>query len=344
MMRSGFYALWRFFPLMFCLCFLLVACGGDGGGRASSLASDKIAVNGFGAATNHVHSLIAPEPHVLLLATHLGTFRSEDRGKKWIQVSGGMHQLMQGLMDYSLSLSPLDSRRSYMLTMPAMTPYVGIPGLYTSDTEGRSWQLVSTTQRLGSRNVFFAVAGNQSATEVYIYLPDQGATGLHVSHDEGRHFTGTGLLPFGRLIGLLALPDAPGHLLAYSDDGLARSRDGGQHWSVLRDVRGGVNSMAIAGGQAPIFASGDDGISVSHDEGKTFTHVNNGLYTGLSSSPTNAQVLYGKTGTAIYRSLDGGHRWKALPPIQGNLGNLLVDPDEPLNVFLSLISSSNVPF
>jgi hypothetical protein len=190
---------------------------------------------------------------------------------------------------------------------------------------------------LKTANVFFATAGNQSADEVYIYLQDQGAKGLNVSHDGGKHFSTTGgVLPFGSLLGLLALPGASGQLLAYGDDGLARSVDGGQHWQVVRNLDDGVNSLVTAGAHMPVYASGDDGIYVSNDGGKTFVRTSNQLFTSLSSSSTNSQVLYGKTGRSLYRSQDGGRNWHALPALKGNLGDILVDPLQPSDILLSL--------
>ena len=48
------------------------------------------------------------------------------------------------------------------------------------------------------------------------------------------------------------------------------------------------------------------------------------------------QVIYGKTGLAVYRSTDGGHTWQTLPHINGNLAELAVDPSNASEVYLSL--------
>src|SRR5690348_91615 len=54
-------------------------------------------VNGFGSATNHVHSLLVFPDTVLVLATHYGLFRSSNAGKTWSMVAAGPNQLMDGL-------------------------------------------------------------------------------------------------------------------------------------------------------------------------------------------------------------------------------------------------------
>jgi photosystem II stability/assembly factor-like uncharacterized protein len=159
---------------------------------------------------------------------------------------------------------------------------------------------------------------------------------LLVSMDDGQHFSNTGKLPFGNILGLLAIPGEPGHLLAYGDNGVARSIDGGKNWQVIKGIVGGVTDMTTTGPHRPIYASGDAGVMVSKDDGATFPVVNDASYASLVVSPTQSQVVYGKTGLAVYRSTDGGHTWSALPHISGNLAEMAVNPDDPSLLYLSL--------
>src|SRR5438270_11103527 len=316
---------------------LVVACGSNNSTSQPAATATQVPVNGFGSAANHVHSLLAFPKHVLVLATHYGIFRSEDSGATWKEVAAGPNQLMQGLMTYSLTANPLNSKRLYVLTLPAINPHPGTLGLYTSPDQGLTWRLAITTASLTSSSIFMVEAGNDMPDEVYIYLPDLGAQGLRVSRDDGQHFSSTGTLPFGRILGLLAIPGAAGQLLAYGSDGMARSTDGGAHWQVLKGINGGIYDAATAGANSPIYASGDAGIFSSLDGGKTFTLVNSqASYASLTVSPVHSQVLYGETGRTIFRSSDGGHTWNALPHISGNLGRLAVDPGNALQVYLSL--------
>src|SRR6266704_2346650 len=249
---------------------LVSACGPNNTTTQPAAASTQVPVNGFGSAANHVHSLLAFPKHVLVLATHYGIFRSEDSGATWKEVAAGPNQLMQGLMAYSLTASPLNPKRLYVLTLPAINPHPGT-------------------------------------------------------------------LPFGRILGLLAIPGAAGQLLAYGSDGMARSTDGGAHWQVLKGINGGIYDAATAGANSPIYASGDAGIFSSLDGGKTFTLVDaEASFTSLTVSPVQPQVIYGKTGLATYRSSNGGHTWSALPHISGNLAVLAVDPSNASQVYLSL--------
>jgi photosystem II stability/assembly factor-like uncharacterized protein len=319
------------------LMLLVTACHGGGlAARQPRAISTEAAVNGFGVAANHVHAMLALPHHVLVLATHYGLFRSGDGGVTWSEVAGGSNQPMQGLMTYSLGVSPVDAQRLYVLALPASQPY-DTPGLYTSVDAGRTWRLSLAAASVTSSSIYLETPGGDAAGQVYIYLPDLGASGIRVSLDGGQHFSAVGALPFGSLLGLLAVPGAPGYLLAYGNDGVARSADGGIHWRVLKGITGSVFDMVAVGAHRPIYASGAVGIMVSSDEGATFQVVNTKVsYVSLTVSPVQWQVLYGKTGLATYRSTDGGRTWKDLPPLKGNLAVLAVDPDNASHVFLSL--------
>jgi photosystem II stability/assembly factor-like uncharacterized protein len=323
--------------LLSLIAILLAACGGGASGAQPTANPTEVQVNGFGTAANHVHSLLALPPHVLVMATHYGLFRSQDDGTSWQEVAGGSNQLMGGLMTYSLTYSTLNSQRLYVLTQPAVIPHTGTVGLYTSADDGRTWKLSIASASITSTTIFVVAPGNENPNEVYIYLSELGPQGLKRSLDDGQHFTSTGTLPFGMIFGVLAIPGAPGHMLAYSSDGIAYSTDGGTHWQVIKNITSGINDVTTAGPHSPIYASGDAGIYSSSDGGKTFQLVyTQASFASLTASPMQPQVLFGKTGTNVYRSDDGGHIWNTLPHISGNLAVLTADPMNALSVYLSL--------
>lgn len=321
------------------LILLLVACGGNGGQTATG-SPTATAVNGFGSAANHVHSLVLlPDAnHTLVLATHYGIFRSQDGGSSWQETAAGSNQLMQGLMAYSLSYNPLNPQRLYVLTQIATVPHNGTLGLYTSGDGGKTWQLSITDTSISSSTIFFAQAGNDSPSEVYIYLREKGPNGLLVSMDNGQHFSQAGSqLPFGNLLGLLPVPGEPGHLLAYGDEGIASTSDGGKSWQVLKNIQGSVFEMTTPGPKAPIYAEGDAGVYISNDGGQSFSLVyTQHSYSSLTASPEQPQVVYGKLGLGVYRSTDGGKTWSQMPEIKGNLQVLIADPTNANQVYLAL--------
>jgi photosystem II stability/assembly factor-like uncharacterized protein len=328
---------WLIGPLLSLLMLFVAACGGGSTtGNQATAVPTQVPVNGFGSAANHTHAMLALPHNVLILATHYGLFRSADGGKTWKEVAGGPNQLMYGSMETVLGVSPLNPQRLYVLTQIALTAHDTL-GLYTSDDQGQTWKLATAANSGFSSDMYLETPGNDTKDEVYIYRSDLGNLGLQVSMNDGQHFSPAGKLPFGNILGLVAIPSTAGHLLAYGDSGIARSTDGGVHWQVLKGISGGISDMAMAGPNSPIYASGDAGIMVSQDGGATFKLVNSqASYAALAVAPTQPQVLYGKTGLSTYRSTNGGRTWQALPHINGNLAVLAVNPDNPSLVYLSL--------
>jgi photosystem II stability/assembly factor-like uncharacterized protein len=245
---------------------------------------------------------------------------------------------MQGLMTYQLTYNLLNPQRLYVLTQPAVVPHAGVLGLYTSGDGGKTWQLSITDASISASSIYTAQGGNDSPSEVYIYLSEQGARGLKVSMDNGAHFAQAGSsLPFGSLVNLLPLPDKPGHLLVYGNEGVATTSDGGRHWQVVKGIQDSIFEMTTPGPNQPIYAEGGAGVYISRDGGQSFNLVfTTHSYNSLTASPKQANILYGKLGLGVYRSSNGGATWTQLPAIQGNLQTLVIDPNNLNQVYLAL--------
>ena len=325
--------------MLITLALLLAACGG------SSSTPVSAQVNGFGTKENHVHShIVLPDAnHTLVMATHYGIFRSQDHGATWQQTAAGNNQLMQGLMTFSLSYNPRDPQRLYVLTQVVVVPHTGTLGLYTSGDGGKTWQLAISNATIPSGSIYFAQAGNASSSEVYIYVTALGPKGLMVSEDNGKHFTQAGSpLPFGNLLGLLPMPEQPGHFLAYGNQGIASTSDSGKTWQTLSSVQGSIFEITTPGPGKPIYAEGDAGVYASSDNGKSFKLVyTQHSFASLTVSPEQPQIIYGKLSQGIYRSSDGGKSWDILPTLHLSTlaltGDVLVaDPDVANQVYLAI--------
>jgi photosystem II stability/assembly factor-like uncharacterized protein len=329
------------FTLLALLLLLLASCGEATTDTTGTQASTTpVPVNGFGTANNHGHSLIALPNKVLIMATHVGIFRSSNDGNSWTEVAAGPGQLMETLMTYSLVSSPVDPQRLYVLTQPVTNTHKGTLGLYTSQDQGLTWQLAFSTE--GKNNIFTMAAGNDEANEVYIYQSEDGPLGLKISTDAGKTFKTTGKLPFTTIHGILTLPDTSKTLLIYGDEGVARSTDRGATWKTVGNFNGSIFYAATSGAHGPIYVTGDSGVFSSKDGGKTFSLVNGSFYPGLSVSPQQPDTVYGKQASGIYRSNDGGHTWNRLPVIKGGLQDLAPDPADANILYLSLSYPSQV--
>jgi photosystem II stability/assembly factor-like uncharacterized protein len=315
------------------LALLLVGCNSE----QNTPDTSQVPVNGFGISSNHVHSLLIFPSHVVLLATHYGIYRSQNDGTTWQLVAGGPNQVMSGLMEYAMTASPLNPQRLFVLTRPSVIHNKGIPGVYTSSDQGRTWKLSIADSTISSTYPYTATAGNDTPDEVYIYQSELGNLGLKRSLDDGQHFSTSGALPFGNIFGILALPNEPGHLIVYGSQGMASTTDGGIHWQVITGINGGIQDMTIAAQHQPIYAAGDAGVYSSTDDGKTFKLVySQHPFYSLTFSPQNPQIVYGKTGTNTYRSSDGGRTWTALPHLNGSITVLVVAPGDPSEIYASL--------
>ncbi len=282
--------------LLVALVLVLTACSGGGGGPTANASPTVQAVNGFGTAQNHTHSMvILPDAsQTIVLATHYGIFRSQDHGSIWQETAAGPHQLMQGLMTWWLSYNPLNPQRLYVLTLPALFPHAGIPGLYTSGDGGKTWSMSIAYTSLPSGTVYLAQAGNSSPNEVYIYISSLGPKGLEVSEDNGAHFSQAGTLPFGSILGILPIPNQPGHMFVYGNEGTALTTDGGKHWQVIKSLQDSIFEMTTPGANQPIYARGGN-VYVSHDGGQSFTVASQSSYASLQTlvaDPSNPNQVY----------------------------------------------------
>ncbi|MGH2484980.1 MAG: hypothetical protein ACRDHE_03110, partial [Ktedonobacterales bacterium] len=157
---------WRFvWAFALTLALLLSACGSNANGNGGA----------YGGSLNHVHDLLLPlgNPGVVLLATHIGLYRSANSGHTWTEVAGGSGQAMDGLMIFKLSQSPLDPKRVYVLAIPRPdnpSAAKASPGVYMSADAGVSWRLATAASTLPTQTIFTIAAGPTSADQVFAII------------------------------------------------------------------------------------------------------------------------------------------------------------------------------
>lgn len=300
------------------LALLLAACGGDGS-LLPTLTDPQ----------NHLHDLLAlsGSPHTVLLATHLGLYRSIDRGRSWKEVAGGAGQPMDGLMTFKLAQSPIDPRRVYCLALSrTATGTAHGQGLYTSADEGQTWKLATPLENFPTHNVYTIGVGSGGPEQVYAILPALGAGGIYVSDDAGGHWRALPHAPTDVATGIRGDPDQAGQVFLWSTTaGLFKSHDGGRTWSPAPGIKGGVYAVALA--KSTVYASGDDGLYVSQDGGGHFTLVDaQRSFSSLVTSTSAPSFAYALTGTTVYITADAGHTWHATAPTSQHPSLVSADP------------------
>jgi hypothetical protein len=314
------------------VCFLLTAC-------SLPRAPGRPPGASYGGTLNHLHDLLALRgvPQRVLLATHVGLYRSDNRGLAWSLVAGGPGQVMDGLMLFKFAESPLDPERVYVLAVPRPDdPQAAraAPGLYTSSDGGRSWSLAVAASAFPVPALFSVGAGADGTSEVFVLIPSLGNHGVYASLDAGRHWQTLPTLPTTDPGGVLGVP-VTGNVrqtqrlfLWSAASGLFESDNNGLTWVAAAGVSGGIFSFSAAGDL--IYANGDAGLYVSSDGGAHFALAPAQLafstVVACASAPTH---VFGLTGTSVYVSSTAGRTWTATADISQHPGVVAADPADP---------------
>lgn len=325
---SGFTGYSVRFSLALCSVLLLVGMAGCGTAPGASTT----ATGANSGSINHLHDLLPLRgvAGTVLVATHLGLYRTTDRGQTWREVAGGPGQVMDSLMIFKLAQSPVNPQRIYALAAQrTSTPPPAVPGVYTSSDAGQTWRLAASFASLSTGGVYTISAAAKTADKVYAFLPPRASNGLVASVDAGTHWQGRPALPISDITGVADDPGHPDHLLVWSPaSGLYQSANQGTSWKAVSSVQGGVYGLSFAGDL--IYVQSDSGLFMSDTTGSHFHLVNSAAnFSSVTFCLASPAQGYGLTGTGIELTLDGGKTWQATAPLNGHPGLVAVDPEAP---------------
>ena len=299
---------------------ILSACGGPASGTTT-----------YGGPNNHLHDMLALRdvPHTVLLASHIGLYRTVDAGRSWQEVAGGPGQAMDGLMLFKLAQSPVDAQRVYVVAIPRPdNPKAAraTPGIYTSSDAGRTWAVAAPLSAFPATGIFSLGTGASGAGVVFVTLPSLGNVGVYRSDDAGRHWQALPAVPTGNPSGITGDPANSQRLYLWSlSDGLYVSGNGGASWTPAAGVSGGIFSVSIADDM--VYASGDSGLYVSSDGGGSFRLTDaRDTFSAVTAAPRSPTQAYALTGDAVFVSADGGITWKGGGATSRHPGVLAIDP------------------
>jgi BNR/Asp-box repeat len=295
---------------------------------------DSSTSSAYGGSQNHLHDILALTgvPYTVLLATHIGLYRSSDGGHTWSEVAGGSGQPMDGLMIYKFAQSPVDVQRVYVLAVPRPdnpSAAKDTPGVYTSDDAGRTWSLAAAESSFPTKNLFTIGAGAASATQMFVIVSGLGDKGLLASDDAGKTWHQEPQLPITSPKGVQGDPLHPSRILLWSvTNGLYISEDAGTTWSKAPGIPGGVSSIWEAG--STIYVNSDSGLIVSSDDAAHFATVNSNVtynqFVAVACSPSHAWAI---TGTSVFTTADGGAKWKQAASTSEHPTLITADPADP---------------
>jgi photosystem II stability/assembly factor-like uncharacterized protein len=145
------------------------------------------------------------------------------------------------------------------------------------------------------------------------------------------------------------------------DSGLYKSTDGGDTWNEITrnpglpsGVIGRIGIAVAAVGEGSVWAiveATDGGVFHSTDSGMTWAKVNDQrdvkqrawYYSRIFADPKNANTIYALN-TSFYRSVDGGHTFKAIPTGHGDNHDLWIANDDPQRMIESNDGGANITF
>ena len=311
-------------------------------------------------------------------ATGGGIFKTTDGGIHWTPIADG--QLKLGSIG---AIAVSDSNPNILYAGTGESDLRGNAshgdGVYKSTDAGKTWKNVglAATEQIGAikidpqnpdlvyvaaighmsgpnpeRGVFRSKDGGTTWQKVLFKSDRAGATDLSIDPTNS-------LVLYASIYQFLRKPwtfESGG-----PDSGLWKSTDGGDTWTDIsrnpgmpKGVLGRIGiavSPARAGSMWVLVEADEGGIFHSDDGGATWAKVNDQrdvkqrawYYSRVFADPKNANTMYALN-TSFYRSVDGGHTFKAIPAGHGDNHDLWIANDDPERMIESNDGGANVSF
>jgi len=242
-------------------------------------------------------------------------YKSPDGGQRWLPHNVGLKEHVSFVNQFVFH--PAASEQIYAATT--------IGAFYTKDA-GRNWE--ERMNGMKEVHIVTAMAINpKDPTMLYggttggVYRSDDGALNWKKINN--------GLIPETELMAAMALGvnaieierANPDIVYAGTTKGVFRTVDRGEQWERIGQTLPDpfVSSLALHPTDVSLlYLGGPAGVWKSMDDGKSWQAMNQGLATlnvrALAMAPHNPQTLYvGTNGSGLYRSVDAGVTWVAVP-------------------------------
>ncbi len=246
-------------------------------------------------------------------------YKSYDGGQRWMSMRGGLDDATISSVVNQFVFDPADDTHIFLATTM---------GVFESRNAGERW----TKRMEGMKEVLMVVTlGMDPMRSSVLYAGTSG--GVYKSVNQGAQWlqVNNGLVPEGMVktsralsvTSVLVDPFTPETVYAATLAGLYKTTDGAASWvrigESLQDQM--IVAMVLDRARAGVmYVAARDGIHRSEDGGKTWVGLNEGLTStnirSLAQSALDPQLLYaGTNGSGLYRSMDGGAHWEALPSV-----------------------------
>jgi len=175
----------------------------------------------------------------------------------------------------------------------------------------------------GAESNLLALAVSPDGHDLYV---GTAGDGLWISHDAGMTWASVPQMAGDYVSALLVDPEAGAWAYARTLKQVYRSDDRGRTWAPVPDLDRRVYSFAL-GADGAHYVGLKEQIARSEDGGLHWTFLGNGLHPGtdvldLAVVPHDPTRLYAAAWEGLYRSEDGGRTWRRCSE---GLGNVEVD-------------------
>ena len=292
-------------------------------------------------------------PGTLYAGTDSGVYRTDDGGATWRASNAG-------IAVYRVQTIAIDPTSPNTLLAGTITPDgVASVGIFKSTDAGATW----TDANIGLEDPYTGIAPVDIESLVFDpKVPGRIWAGsrfseIYESADGGATWQPTTF--GGYSIGLetsafLVDPSSSLKVLAATNNGLARTTDGGATWTFYGDANVSFFTLAADPSNASTLYAGNtdgSGIYKSTDGGNHWTAINKGLVPGGSSQPLitalavdpsrPATVYAASFGNGLFKSTDGGANWAAAGSSLRSVyvWSVLLAPDQPSTAYAGTVGA-----
>lgn len=166
-----------------------------------------------------------------------------------------------------------------------------------------------------------------------------GFHGIFVSRDGGVTWTERGLDGWRAEAVAIDAHDGDTLYIVGPENGLARSRDGGESYEIVLRAEYGLWDVAVDEAGSAVYTTAYDAVHASHDGGSTWERILAADMEGFGSlavAPTEPPTVYVTSSAGLRISDDGGRRWRLASvgdPQRERLTGVRVDPSRALTVY-----------
>jgi photosystem II stability/assembly factor-like uncharacterized protein len=251
-------------------------------------------------------------PDIIYAGTSHLPWRTQDGGKTWESIHDGM---IDDSDVFSIYVDPQH---------PSKVFASACSGIYSSDDRGGLWHkllgIPNTSRRTHVVRFEPGTCCGDPGVPGAVYAGT--TTGLFRSLNDGKTWK---TLTNAQVNSLAFDPAQPKHVfLALEHEGVGSSQNGGESINLINEgfIDRVISSLTLSGNKLVAVEpqnGASSGIFVSSDEGDSWSQMRDpkglaGVHlSAITGAPSEDRLLLASTTSQLYKSIDGGATWKAIP-------------------------------